>query len=144
MNWLDRVSNLAIDRMPKTIDAKTHAKVDYAMAAAMAGFGVMCMRNNKAAGMAAMIASLAQVTNIAMTDVPGGMCKTISFPLHGRVDMALTGILATMPTVLGFSDTKESRMFAAAAVATSLVTAMTDFTGTGERAQSQALLNARA
>ena len=61
-----------------------------------------------------------------------------------RVDMAVTGILATMPAVLGFSDTKESRMFALSAVAMSLVTAMTDFTGTGERAQSQALLNARA
>jgi hypothetical protein len=144
MNWLNRASKLAIDRMPKTIDAKTHAKIDYAMAAAMAGFGIMCLRNNKAAGMAATIASLAQVTNVAMTDVPGGICKTISFPLHGRVDMALTGILATMPAVLGFSDTKESRIFALSAVAMSVVTAMTDFTGTGERAQSQALLNARA
>lgn len=144
MNWLNRLSNLAIDRMPKTISPGAHASIDYAVAAAFAGYGLVCMRNNKAAGMAAMMASLATVTNVAMTDVPGGMCKTISFPLHGRIDMGLSGMYAALPGLMGFTDTKESRFFMMGAVVGSLVTSMTDFTGTGERQQSQALLNARS
>jgi hypothetical protein len=128
-----------MDRMPKRISPSTHAKIDYAMAAATFGFGVMCMGRNKAAGVAAMMAAMAELTNIAMTDVPGGICKSISFPLHGRIDGGTAGMLASLPQLMGFADTKESRFFYASAVATTLVVSMTDFTGTGERAQSRVL-----
>ena len=143
MNWLDKISNVAIDRMPKKISPGTHATIDYCLAAATAGFALLCLRRNKPAAMAGLIAALVEVTNVAMTDIPGGMCKEISFPLHGRIDMGTTALLAAMPRFLGFADEPEGRFFYGAAVATSLVTAMTDFTGTGELAQSQKLLSAR-
>jgi hypothetical protein len=142
-NWLDRGSKMAIDRMPKSISPGTHVAIDYALAAGTAAFGIYCLRNNKAAGVAALIAAMAEATNVAMTDAPGGMCKTISFPLHGRIDMGLSGILAAMPKFMGFADTKESRFFYLSAAAASMVVAMTDFTGTGERAQSRYLLEAQ-
>lgn len=143
MNWLNRVSDLAIDRMPKRIDPATHATIDYALAAGTAAFGLMCFRTNKAAGVAAMVAAMAEATNVAMADIPGGVAKSISFPLHGRIDMGLSGILAALPGFMGFADTKEARFFYAAAAATTMVVSMTDFTGTGERAQSHAIMSAR-
>lgn len=144
LKWLDRGSRMAIDRMPKRISPGAHTAIDYALAAATAAYGVRCLRRNKAAGVAALMASLAEITNVAMTDAPGGVCRTISFPLHGRMDMGLSGMLAAMPKFMGFADTKESRFFYLTAAAGSLLAAMTDYTGTGERAQSRYLMRAQS
>ena len=143
MNWLDKISNVAIDRMPKKISPGTHAAIDYCLAAATAGYALLCLRHNKPAAMAGLMAAMLEVTNVAMTDIPGGICREISFPLHGRIDMGTTALLAAMPRFLGFADQPESRFFYGSAMANSLVTSMTDFTGTGETAQSQSLLGAR-
>ena len=90
-----------------------------------------------------MMAAMAEVTNVAITNIPGGICKEISFPLHGRIDMGLTAMLTAMPKFMGFGDEAESKFFYSAALATSIVTSLTDYTGTGELAQSQSLLAAR-
>ena len=143
MNWVNKISSVAIDRLPKKISPGSHAMIDYGLAAATAGFGLLCLKRNKAAAAAAFMASMGQVTNVAITDIPGGVCREISFPLHGRIDMGITAVLTAMPRFLGFADQPESRFFYASALATSILTGLTDFDGTGERAQSQSLLEAR-
>ncbi len=142
MNWLNKISNFTIDRMPKSISPANHAVIDYVVAGATMGFAIYCLKKNKAAAMAGLIASLAEVTNVAMTDVPGGICKEISFPLHGRIDMGTSAMLAALPGFMGFADQPESRFFYGSAVLANLVVSMTDFTGTGAKAQSQALMAA--
>lgn len=142
-NWVEKVSSVAIDRMPKKISPGTHALIDYGLAAATAVFALLCWKRNKAAAAAAMMAAMAEVTNIAITDIPGGVCKEISFPLHGRIDMGLTAMLTAMPKFMGFGDEPERLFFYSSALATGIVTSMTDYTGTGELAQSQSLLEAR-
>ncbi len=144
MTWLERISNTAIDRMPSTISAANHAKIDYALAAVTLGAAIYFMRHNKTAAIAGFVATTAELTNVAMTNIPGGLTKSISFPLHGRIDMGNSALLASMPGFMGFSETPESKFFYGAAAAISLLVAMTDFTGTGERAQSQYLLEARS
>lgn len=143
MNWLEKISSSALDRMPRTITPGNHAVLDYLVAGATLGFGFYCLKRNKAAAVAAFMAAAAEVTNVALTDVPGGLYKVISFPLHGRIDMGTSAMLAAMPGFMGFADEPESRFFYASAAVATLVVSMTDFTGTGERAQSQALLSAR-
>ncbi len=143
MNWLEKMSNAAIDRMPKSISPQNHAMIDYMVAGATAAFAIYCFKRNKAAAMAGMMAAMAEVTNVAMTDVPGGICKVISFPLHGRIDMGTSAMLAALPRFMGFAGEPESKFFYGSAALASLVVSMTDFTGTGARAQSQALMEAR-
>ena len=41
INWVDKVSSVAIDRMPKKISPSTHAFIDYGLAAAAAGFALL-------------------------------------------------------------------------------------------------------
>jgi hypothetical protein len=143
INWTEKISSVAIDRLPKRISPSTHAIIDYGLAAATAGYALMCWKRNKAAAAAALMAAMAEVTNVAITDIPGGICKEISFPLHGRIDMGLTAMLTAMPQFMGFANEPESKFFYASALATSIVTSMTDYTGTGELAQSRSLLDAR-
>lgn len=143
MKWLMKLSNVAIDRMPKAISPGTHAMIDYGLAAVTVAFAIRCLRHNKAAAIAAFIAAAAELTNVMVTDIPGGVVRHISFPLHGRIDMGNTAMLAAMPGFMSFGGEPESRFFYGSAVATKLVTSLTDFTGTGETAQSEDILAAR-
>ncbi len=142
MNWLHKISNATIDRMPKSISAGNHALIDYMLAGVTLGFAMYTFKRNKTAAMAALIAAMAEATNVAMTDIPGGVAKVISFPLHGRIDMGTSAMLAAMPGFMGFSDQPESRFFYGSAIFANVVVSLTDFTGTGAKAQSQALMAA--
>lgn len=144
MTWLESISTAAIDRMPSKISARNHAKIDYALAAITAGFAIYCLQRNKTAAVAGLIAAAAGITTVAMTGVPGGLAKAISFPLHGRIEMGNSAILASMPRLMGFAGTSESKFFYGMAAAVSMVIAATDFTGTGERDQSRYLLEAKS
>lgn len=143
IRWLQKVASVGVDRMPSKISPGTHAMIDYGLAIVTAIFAIRCLRTNKAAAVAGIMASLCELTNIAMTDVPGGICKEISFPLHGRIDMGNSAMLAAMPKMMGFADDPESKFFYATAVASTVVTGLTDYTGTGATNQSQALLAAK-
>lgn len=143
MNWLNRISNLAVDRLPSRVSPGTHLALEYGLAAATAGFAFMCLRRNKAAAVAGFIAAGAQLTNALMTSAPGGVAHVSSFPLHGRIDRGNAAMLAALPQFMGFAGDPESRFFYAAAAASSVLTGITDYTGTGERAQSRALAAAR-
>jgi hypothetical protein len=143
MKWLLKLSNVAVDRMPKRISPSTHAMIDYGFAALTLLYAIKCLRHNKAAAMAGFVAAAAELTNVLMTDIPGGAIKQISFPLHGRIDMGNTAMLAAMPGFMGFGGEPESRFFYGSAATIQLLTSLTDFTGTGETAQSETILAAR-
>jgi hypothetical protein len=66
--------------------------------------------------------------NTAMiTDYPGGVANLISFETHGKIDAGFAGFVGLLPSVLGFSDEKESWFFRAQAMSLAAVTGMTDF-----------------
>lgn len=142
MQWLYKLSSLAMDRMPKKISPGAHVAIDYGMAALTAGYAIRCLPRNKAAALAGFMLSMAEVTNAATVDAPGGVCKMVSMPLHGRMDLGIAALLAALPGFLGFANEPEGRFFYASAAAGTLVASLTDYTGTGERAQSKALLAA--
>ncbi len=142
MNRLNRISNMAVDRLPSTVSPGAHMAFDYGLAAATAGFACLCLRRNKAAAVAGFIAAGAQLTNALIADAPGG-ARLTSFPLHGRIDRGNAALIAALPRFMGFAGEPESRYFYAAAAASSLLTGVTDYTGTGDRAQSAALAAAR-
>ena len=143
MSWLSRISNMAVDRLPSRVPPGTHMALDYGLVVVTAGFAFRCMRRNKAAAIAGFIAAGAQLTNALITDAPGGATAVSSFRLHGRIDRGNAAMMAAMPRFMGFAGEPESRFFYAAAAASSLLTGLTDYTGTGEPAQSHALAAAR-
>lgn len=132
MNWIQRLSGIAVEKMPKVISPKGHAVADYMMAAgAFAAAFAFYKAGSKRAGTGALIAGLAETATALMTDYPGGVFKVISFPTHGRIDLGQSSMVASMPRMMGFSGDAESKFFMVHAAAATAVTAMTDFSGNG-------------
>ena len=115
------------NRMPKVIGPKTHAIIDYAVAATFFSVAALFWSRNKRAAVSSLVCGMATTANSLLTDYPGGVYKVMSFPTHGKIDMGLAGLTASMPNLMGFEDDRESRFFQLQAIAETGVTAMTDF-----------------
>lgn len=128
MSLMQNLSGLALNQLPKVISPKTHAIADYALAAgAFIAAAAFFRSNRKAAGVAALIAGTLETITPLVTDYPGGAYKAISFPTHGRIDAATTGMVASLPHLMGFANEPESRFFLLHAGAASALIGMTDF-----------------
>ena len=127
MPFTQTATKMLADRMPKVIDPKTHAIIDYAVAGsflAMAGF---YWKRNKRAAIAALMCGSAVAATSMLTDYPGGIRKAISFQTHGKIDAGLAGLTATAPSFFAFNDDDEAAFFRTMAIGESLVTGLTDF-----------------
>jgi hypothetical protein len=139
MAMLVKVTKSLTDRLPKLISPGVHAVIDYATATAFLVAAFAFWKRNPPAGISAMLASGSEFLLSAMTDYPGGLTRDIDFPAHGRIDVGLTLLTATLPTLMNFSDKPEARFFNMQAIGMAAVAGLTDFTGTGERKQLKKL-----
>jgi hypothetical protein len=121
--------------MPKVIDAKTHAVLDYLTAGTFLAAGMaMRQRHPRAAGLA--FANGMAVLGLSMlTDYPGGIWRTLSFRTHGTIDMLQAGMSAFGPMLLGFARDPEAQFFHGQAVVEAAVVSATDWNNTEARAQ---------
>jgi hypothetical protein len=104
MNWIQNLSGVAIDRLPKVISPKGHAIADYAMAAGAFVAAIAFFKSKrKMAGVGALVVGAIETATPLITDFPGGAFKLISFPAHGRVDVGSTSMVAALPKLMGFS-----------------------------------------
>ncbi len=115
------------NRLPKVINPTVHAVIDYAVAATFFTMGVLFWKRNKRAAVSSIICGAAATTNSLVTDYPGGVFKIMSFQNHGRIDMGMGALTASLPEMMGFSDDNQGRFFQMMAVSETAVTAMTDF-----------------
>jgi hypothetical protein len=114
--------------MPKVIDPKLHAIIDYAVAGTFLAMGALFLkRGAKRAAISSFICGGATAVTSMMTDYPGGVVRKISFPTHGRIDMGLAAITASLPGFMGFDDDAEERFFTVQSLAETGVVGMTDF-----------------
>jgi hypothetical protein len=121
------VSMLA-NRMPKVINPKTHAVIDYVVAGTFfAMAATFSRRGHKRAVISAIACGAAATANSLLTNYPGGVFKIITFQNHGRIDMGLGALTAALPGMMGLDSDAEGRFFQGMAVAETAVTAMTDF-----------------
>jgi hypothetical protein len=127
MSLLQTGMGLVSKKMPKVIGPKTHAVIDYGMAASFISMGAFFWSRNKRAAIGSLICGGATLINAMLTDYPGGISKKMSFETHGKIDAGLVGATGTMPSLMGFKDESEARFFEFQAVAEAAVTAMTDF-----------------
>lgn len=119
--------SMLVDRMPKMISPKTHAVLDYAIAATFLTAGALFWRQHRRAALGSFLCGAAVTANSLLTDYPGGVWKTLDFDTHGKIDAGLAGICSTMPSAMFFRKDRESSFFLAAGIAETALTALTDF-----------------
>jgi hypothetical protein len=113
--------------IPKVIDARAHAVIDYLTAGAFFALGyAMLGRHSRAAGFA-MVNGVAVLTLSLLTDYPGGLFRTLSFRTHGTIDTMLAGMCAAGPAILGFAGDTEAQFFHGQALLETGVIAATDW-----------------
>ena len=139
MPILDHAARWATNKLPKVIDPKAHAVIDYAMAVSFFGMAAFFWRRNKRAAVSALVCGAAETITVVCTDYPGGVAKEINFETHGTIDFGLSGLAASFPDMLRFSGEPEARFFRLQGLALATVAGLTDFTGSGEGRQLEEL-----
>jgi hypothetical protein len=119
------------------ISPKAHAIIDYATAASFFAMGAYLWKRNRRAAVASLICGAAEVGTAAVTDYPGGIRPYLSFEQHGKIDAAISGIVATMPNTLFFANHSSSRFFRGQGVMLAAATGMTDFEALPSSAQQK-------
>lgn len=144
MPMLVNATKSITDRLPKVISPGAHAIIDYATAASFIGMGIFLWNRNKRAAVSSLVCGAAELVTAATTDYPGGIVKTMSFETHGRIDIGIAGMVASMPNVMRFSDDSSSRFFQMQALGLAAVTGLTDFERTGRPKQLKHLEKRRS
>jgi hypothetical protein len=121
------LANAATRYLPKMISPRGHALADYAVAGSFLLLGALFWRKNKRASLGALVCGGAELANSLLTDYPGGVSKTLSYPVHGKIDVGLAGMTALMPEFMAFNDEPENKFFIAQATLITAVANLTDF-----------------
>jgi hypothetical protein len=137
MPILQQVTGWATNKMPKVINPKVHAIIDYGMAASFFAMAALFWKRNKRAAISCLVCGGAETVTSLLTEYPGGVVDALSFETHGRIDFGMSGLISSMPSVMRFSDERESSFFRLQGLAMAAVTGLTDFTGTGEPNQRE-------
>ncbi len=123
---------------PKVISPKTHAAIDYAVAGGtLLAAGLIWGRNRRAA-VGLLGVGAAELATAAMTNYPGGLFKILDLQTHRRLDFGQSGMIASMPRLLGIQDTKSATVFTVESAVAAVVNALTDFSRAGLRESEQA------
>jgi hypothetical protein len=125
---LEQGTRMLSKHLPKVISPKTHAIIDYAVIAtgflAVAG---MAWNSHRKAAVVSLACGIAELTNIFLTDMPGGLFKAIDFPTHGRIDAGFSAVCTALPNLMDFTAEWPSSFFRAHGLAIAATTGMTDF-----------------
>jgi hypothetical protein len=127
MPMLVKATKWAAGKMPKAITPRTHAIIDYAMAAGFFGMAALFWKRNPRAAVSCLVCGAAETLTPLLTDYPGGVSRAISFETHGAIDAGLIGLAAGLPGIMRFSHDPEARFFGLQALAKAAVTGMTEF-----------------
>jgi hypothetical protein len=119
--------SMIVDRMPKAIDPKTHAALDYAVAATFFAAGALFWRRHHRAALGSFLCGGVVTANSILTNYPGGVWKALDFDTHGKIDAGLAGICSMIPRAMFFRKDSESSFFLASGIAETALTALTDF-----------------
>ncbi len=127
------------NRLPKVIGPKAHAIIDYGMAASFFIVGGLLWKKSKRAAISSFICGGSELTTAMLTDYPGGVAKVISFPTHGKIDAGFSAVIASMPSLMDFSDEAYASFFRGQGIGMAAVTGLTDFEGERESYRARRL-----
>ncbi len=137
MNWLMH-KLLYGNNIPRVIDPKTHKALDFLTAAAFFGIAGAFWGRHKRATATALINGGAVLAATLLTDYDGEGKRPISFPDHGKIDIAQASMASGLPVVLGFVNHPAAMIFEAQAMNEALVISSTDWQATGRGEESRA------
>ena len=120
------------NRLPKVLGPKAHAIIDYGVAGSFFLTGALLWKKSRRGAIASFICGGSELTNVLLTDYPGGVFKKIDFPTHGRIDAGLSAVVGSLPNLMGFSDRGYANFFRFKALGMGAVTGLTDFRGERE------------
>lgn len=130
MNWLmDKL--LYGKKLPRVIDPKTHKSLDFLTTAAFFMIAGGFWGKHKRATATALINGGAVLAATLLTDYDGDGKRPISFPDHGKIDIAQASMASGLPVVMGFANSAAAMVFEAQAMVETLVISSTDWEATG-------------
>ncbi len=130
MPLLEKGVRAVADRMPKVITPGIHAIIDYGVAASFLAIGIKSILDDqKKAGISAIIVAGAELALNLMTDYPGGVAEVIDLPTHIKIDYGMSGLVGSMPNLMGFTDEWQSWFFRSQGMAIAATASLTE-TGT--------------
>jgi len=135
MPILNKIALTAVKPLPKVIDPKAHAVIDYINAGVLLVGAASFWRRNKRAAIGALVSAGAMVAVNLLTDYPGGIKKTITFHNHRDIDFGLAALTTIMPEILVFDHEPERRLFLVQGVIMSAATQLTRFPRGTRRAE---------
>ena len=126
MDILDRLLQSS-RRMPKLVDPRTHAALDYLTISAFFVMAGAFWPGNKRAAATAMINGGMVLGVSLLTDYDGDGKRPISFRTHGKLDMVQAMTAIGLPTLLGFGGTAAALPFRLQAANEGMVVGITDW-----------------
>jgi hypothetical protein len=132
MPLLEDAVRLATHRLPKTISPRNHAIIDYAVAAAFIAVGLSAWSRHKRVAIPAFIIGGSQVALSMLTDYPGGVTDRVSLETHLDVDAVRSGVIASLPRIIGFRNAWHTWFFRGEAMGMAAVAGLTDNTSKDE------------
>jgi hypothetical protein len=129
--------NERLNRIPKPIDPRTHAVLDYLVTGYfLCSAGMFWGRNRRAAGLALtnglMVLGLSMFTDYTGRPMGANLRRLFSFKQHRTGDIMQAGVAALGPTLLGFGDEWAALPFRLQAGNEAMVVAMTDWEAGGQ------------
>jgi hypothetical protein len=121
------VDQLEFPGIPKVIDPKQHAFLDYGVAATFFMMGARMLPRHKPAATLAFINGAMVLGMSLLTDYPGGVWRRISFPMHGALDVVQAAAAGLGPVIMGFGADEEAKAFYGQAISEIGVIAATDW-----------------
>jgi hypothetical protein len=128
MPLLQSAVSLVADRLPETIDPKTHAILDYAMAATFFTAGALFWRRHRRAAIGSLICGGTIAATSLLTDYQGGIADRVSYGTHGKIDAGVAGLASAIPSAMFFRKDPQARFFLLAGIAATAITALTNYT----------------
>jgi hypothetical protein len=113
-------------RVPRVISPQAHACADFLIAGSFLVVAALC-RKSPRVSLAAALCGGAGLGLAALTDYSGRSGKLISWQTHEKLDLGLAAMAGSMPKVLSFRENRERSLFAAGAVAITVLNRATDF-----------------
>ena len=133
MALLQKSVSVFSSRLPKVLGPGAHTIIDYSVAALFFSAGALFWSRHKSASVSALLCGAGVMLNTLFTDYPGGLVRAVNFETHGRIDVGLAGISATIPRMMGFADDPQARFFEATAVLETLAAGFTDYRPEAEK-----------
>ena len=111
MPTLNSLAKMVAKPIPRVINPKAHAVVDYASVGLFFGAAARFWGRNRRAATASLLCGSAELALMLLTDYPGGVQNVISFRTHRDLDYGLAAISAAIPEVLAFAGDGETKFF---------------------------------